>query len=116
MNTAITQLNALAQDTRLSIFRLLMSSPPGGLSVGEIGERLAVAPATLSFHLKELSRAGLIDGRQDGRFIFYSSNYPAMRGLLDYLSEDCCAGAPCAVTMPESPDGAGQAAACCADK
>ena len=89
--TAITALAALAQETRLAIYRLLVEAGPTGLSVGEIGVGLAVAPATLSFHLKELAHAGLVAPRQDGRFIYYSANYARMNELLAYLSENCCA-------------------------
>lgn len=93
-------LAALAQETRLAIFRLLVVQGPEGLSVGEIGQRLAVAPATLSFHLKELSRAGLLNARQESRYIFYSANYATMNALLAFLSENCCDGRPCEVTAP----------------
>lgn len=92
---AVTLLAALAQETRLSIYRLLVQQGPEGLPVGQIGERLSVASATLSFHLKELSHAGLLHARQEGRFIYYSANYDQMTGLLGYLTENCCRGEPC---------------------
>lgn len=92
---AVTLLAALAQETRLSIYRLLVQQGPEGLAVGQIGERLSVASATLSFHLKELSHAGLLHARQEGRFIYYSANYDQMTGLLGYLTENCCRGEPC---------------------
>ena len=91
---ALASLAALAQDTRLAIFRLLVVSGAGGMTVGRIGEALEVAPATLSFHLKELARAGLIASRQESRFIWYSANYEAMNGLVAYLTENCCGGQP----------------------
>jgi ArsR family transcriptional regulator, arsenate/arsenite/antimonite-responsive transcriptional repressor len=96
--TAIVSLAALAQESRLSIYRLLVEAGPTGLSVSEIGAGLKIAPATLSFHLKELSHAGLVLARQDGRFIFYSANYPRMNSLLGYLTQNCCArdGMDCA--------------------
>jgi ArsR family transcriptional regulator, arsenate/arsenite/antimonite-responsive transcriptional repressor len=96
--TVIASLGALAQESRLAIYRLLVEAGPTGLSVGEIGSSLRVSPATLSFHLKELSHAGLIAARQDGRFIYYSANYQRMNSLLGYLTENCCArdGVECA--------------------
>ena len=83
-------LAALAQESRLQIYRLLVEAGPTGLSVGEIGASLRVAPATLSFHLKELSHAGLVKSRQEGRFIFYSANYERMTDLLGFLTHNCC--------------------------
>ena len=89
--TAVTSLAALAQESRLAIYRLLVEAGPTGLAVGEIGAELDVAPATLSFHLKALAQAGLIGARQDGRFIYYSASFSRMNELLAYLSENCCA-------------------------
>jgi DNA-binding transcriptional ArsR family regulator len=89
---AVTALAALAQESRLAIFRLLVERGPSGISVGEIGAELRIAPATLSFHLKELSHADLIGARQEGRFIFYSANFDRMNALLGFLTENCCAG------------------------
>jgi len=88
---AVASLAALAQESRLLIYRQLVEAGPTGLSVGEIGASLHVAPATLSFHLKELVHAGLIRSRQEGRFIYYSANYEGMNRLLGYLTENCCA-------------------------
>jgi ArsR family transcriptional regulator, arsenate/arsenite/antimonite-responsive transcriptional repressor len=93
--TAISSLAALAQETRLGIFRLLVGAGPTGLSVGEIGAELEVAPATLSFHLKELVHAGLIASRQDGRFIFYSANFERMNALVGFLTDHCCSRDAC---------------------
>jgi DNA-binding transcriptional ArsR family regulator len=84
-------LAALAQDHRLAVFRLLVEHAPTGLTAGNIAERLALPPTSLSFHLKELSVAGLIVGRQDGRFIWYSANIAAMNDLVAYLTRHCCA-------------------------
>jgi len=92
---ALTTLAGLAQDTRLSIFRLLVEQGPEGLAAGEIVERLALPNATASFHLKELTRAGLITPRQAGRFIYYSANYSTMNALIAYLTENCCKGQTC---------------------
>lgn len=93
---AVTALGALAQETRLQIFRLLVQAGGDGLAVGKIAEQLGTeANGRLSFHLKELVSAGLAEARQSGRFIFYSANYPAMNDLLAYLTEHCCAGSPC---------------------
>jgi ArsR family transcriptional regulator len=94
-NDVVTALAALAQGTRLAVFRLLVQQGPTGLAAGEIAAKLAIAPATLSFHLKELSRAGLVGTRQDGRFIFYAADFAAMNELLGFLTENCCA-ADCA--------------------
>ncbi len=100
---ALAALAALAQETRLSIFRLLVETGPEGLQVGAIAERLSLANATLSFHLKELSHAGLIVAAPNGRAIIYSANFPAMNGLVEYLTENCCAGASCATTVACKP-------------
>lgn len=95
---AIKALAALSQETRLAIYRLLVQQGPEGLAVGAIAQRIDVAGATLSFHLKEMAHAGLVTTRQDGRFIFYSANYAVMNGLMGYLTENCCQGQDC---MPD---------------
>jgi ArsR family transcriptional regulator len=94
---AVDRLYALAQGSRLAIFRLLVQAAPGGLCPGDIGARLKLAPATLSFHLKELSNAGLLVVRQEGRFIYYAPDFNAMNALVAYLTENCCDGASCEV-------------------
>lgn len=96
--SAVTRLAALAQESRLAIFRLLVAQGPAGLCAGDIGSRLQIAPATLSFHLKELSHAGLLQARQDGRYIYYAADFAAIDALMAYLSDNCCGGAPCAVS------------------
>jgi len=97
--SAVTALGALAQETRLAIYRLLVERGPDGLPAGEIAEQLKLAPATLSFHLKELAHAGLIAARQEGRFIWYRADFVAMNGLVAYLTENCCrASAVCETT------------------
>lgn len=92
---AVVLLSALSQETRLAVFRLLVQQGPDGLPAGQIADRLDISPATLSFHLKELTNAGLTLSRQDGRFVIYSANYKAMDRLLSFLTENCCAGTPC---------------------
>lgn len=99
MKKAIQALGALAQGSRLSIFRLLVQAGPGGIAAGRIGEKLDLPPATLSFHLAGLTRAGLADSRQDGRFVIYSANFQNMNRLVDYLTENCCGGKSCEVTL-----------------
>lgn len=93
IQSAVLQLSSIAQEARLEIFRLLVQIGPEGLPAGNIAESLKIPASTLSFHLKELSHAGLINARQFGRFIYYSANYEAMNGLITYLTENCCAGA-----------------------
>lgn len=88
----VKALAALAQPTRLAIYRLLVSSGPEGLAAGQIAEKLKASPATMSFHFKTLSHAGLVESRQDGRFIYYAANFTVMNGMVDYLTENCCGG------------------------
>ncbi len=91
---AVATLGALAQETRLAVFRLLVKAGPAGLPAGVIAERMGVAPATLSFHLKELERAGLLIGRRESRQIYYAPDFEGMRRLLAFLMEDCCQSDP----------------------
>jgi ArsR family transcriptional regulator, arsenate/arsenite/antimonite-responsive transcriptional repressor len=93
---AIDSLSALAQETRLKVYRLLVEAGPEGRSAGRIGQDLDLPPATLSFHLAHLSRAGLVEGRQDGRFVIYSADYANMNALVGFLTENCCGGRLCA--------------------
>lgn len=93
---ALAALAALAQEARLNTFRLLVQTGPQGLAASKIAEHLDIAPSSLSFHLKELAHAGLIEAQQDGRFIIYRANFATMNGLLGFLSENCCAGESCA--------------------
>lgn len=92
---AIQSLAALAQESRLSIFRLLIQAGPAGMAAGAIGEALELPPATLSFHLAGLTRAGLAQSRHEGRFVIYSADYAAMNALVGFLTENCCQGAQC---------------------
>lgn len=96
----VKALSALAQPTRLAIYRLLVASGPGGVAAGQVAEKLKVAPATLSFHFKTLSHAGLVESRQEGRFIYYAANFAVMNGMVDYLTENCCGGNAGACTVP----------------
>jgi ArsR family transcriptional regulator len=91
LNTAVQRLGALAHDTRLSIFRLLVRRGALGLPAGEIATHLELAPPNASFHLAELARAGLIAARRDGRNVIYAVDFSAMARLMDYLRENCCA-------------------------
>jgi DNA-binding transcriptional ArsR family regulator len=91
---AVAALAALAQDSRLAIFRALVQAGPGGLAAGKIGERTGIPPSSLSFHLKELSTARLVSSAPDGRFVIYTANFTAMNDLLAFLTENCCGGAP----------------------
>lgn len=93
--TAVKALSALAQETRLSLFRLLVQAGEGGLSAGEIAKSLGVPNATLSFHVKELVNAGLVTARPESRFIYYAANYAAMNAVVAFLTENCCGGQPC---------------------
>jgi DNA-binding transcriptional ArsR family regulator len=94
IKAAVAALGALAQETRLSIFRLLMEAGRDGESVGRIGETLKVAGATLSFHLKELARAGLVTARQERQFIYYAVDFDRMAELMTFLTQNCCQGMP----------------------
>ena len=87
---AIESLAALAQESRLAIFRMLVKRGPEGYTPTQLGEKLHVTASTLSFHLKELQRAELIDVRRDGRFLFYRPNFLHMNQLIGFLTDNCC--------------------------
>ncbi|MCS6879623.1 MAG: metalloregulator ArsR/SmtB family transcription factor [Geminicoccaceae bacterium] len=89
---AVRALAALAQETRLAVFRLLVEAGPNGLNAGSIAARLRVPPSTLSFHLKELDRAGLVRSWRRARLVFYAAEFETLRRLLMFLTEDCCSG------------------------
>ena len=91
----VKALSALAQETRLKLFRLLVVAGRSGLTPGHMSEALGVAPAALSFHLKELSHAGLVTTERDGRHIVYRAEFAAMNELLAFMTAECCQGAPC---------------------
>jgi DNA-binding transcriptional ArsR family regulator len=90
--TAVVALAALAQPTRLGIFRLLVEHAPEGLTAGAIASALDLAPPTLSFHVKELANAGLVDDQREGRHIRYRADIAAMNALIGYLTDHCCHG------------------------
>ena len=98
MTQAVTALAALAHQSRLAIFRLLVQAGPEGLAAGAIGEQLKLPGATLSFHLANLTHAGLVRNRQQGRFVIYSTDFENMDALVGYLTENCCSGAACGPT------------------
>jgi DNA-binding transcriptional ArsR family regulator len=104
---AITALGALAQESRLAIFRLLVERGPDGLAAGAIGETLKIAAPTLSFHLQQLMHADLIEQRRESRSLIYSANFASMNALVGYLTENCCGGtvscAPVCATAEEAP-------------
>ena len=93
-DAVIAKLNALAQESRLRVFRLLMTAGDCGLSAGTISEESKISPNTLSFHLKELQTSGLIRSRKEGRSVIYSLDIEGYKNLLEFLTEDCCAGHP----------------------
>jgi ArsR family transcriptional regulator len=97
---ALAALSALAQESRLAVFRLLVQAGPEGLAASRIAGQLGIAPSSLSFHLKELTHAGLLAARQDGRFLIYAANVDAMNGLVAFLTENCCGGLPCGLPTP----------------
>jgi DNA-binding transcriptional ArsR family regulator len=97
MNTkdALAALAAIAQESRLAVFRLLVQAGPPGMAASKIAEGLNIPPSSLSFHLKELTHADLVIPRQEGRFVIYSANFDTMNGLMAFLTENCCGGNPC---------------------
>lgn len=95
----ISALAALAQDSRLNVFRLLVRIGPDGLAASKIAEQLNIPPSSLSFHLKELTHASLVIPRQDGRFIIYAVNFQTMNDVMAFLTDSCCGGNPCTPTL-----------------
>ncbi|HMT93811.1 metalloregulator ArsR/SmtB family transcription factor [uncultured Thiothrix sp.] len=100
----INALAALAQESRLAVFRALVQAGPAGLAAGKISELTGIAPSSLSFHLKELLHANLVDSRSAGRFIIYTAQFSTMNQLLAYLTENCCAGSACTDSTACSPE------------
>jgi len=112
IKTAVSALAALAQESRLSIYRLLVEAGPDGVSAGRLGEKLEIPGATLSFHLKELAHAGLVSARQEKQFIYYTVDFERMAELMTFLTENCCKGMPQAcLTVVETALGS-----CCSPK
>jgi ArsR family transcriptional regulator, arsenate/arsenite/antimonite-responsive transcriptional repressor len=91
---AVAALAALAQDSRLDVYRLLVQAGPDGMPAGAVADALKLAPNTLTFHFDRLRQAGLVTVRRDGRSMIYAARYEAMNGLIAYLTENCCRGAP----------------------
>lgn len=101
-NQALPALVALAQESRLAVFRLLVQAGPAGLAAGDIASRLDIPPATLSFHLKTLAHGGLVVAKQEGRFVIYSADFGTMNALVGFLTENCCGGDPALCAPAES--------------
>ena len=91
----VNALYALAQDSRLAIFRALVQAGPAGLAAGRISESVGIAPSAVSFHMKELVSAGMVVSRSEGRFVIYTANFDAMNELLAFLTDKCCGGEAC---------------------
>ncbi len=89
----VKALSALAQESRLAVFRLLVKRGPEGFTPTVLADKLGIAAPTLSFHLKELERAGLVAVRREGRFLFYSTRFDRMKGLVSFLTDECCSQA-----------------------
>jgi len=98
---ALTALSALAQESRLAIYRYLVTLGPAGMAATKIGEELGIPSSSVSFHLKELTHAALIKPRQESRFIIYAANFEQMNSLISFLNENCCGGNPC-TPIPQS--------------
>ncbi|MET3106367.1 ArsR family transcriptional regulator [Oxalobacteraceae bacterium GrIS 2.11] len=94
-NQVIAALAALAQETRLAVFRLLVQAGPEGMAATKISEQVGIPASSLSFHLKEMLHAELVTSRQESRFVIYSANFETMSGLIGFLTENCCGGNPC---------------------
>jgi DNA-binding transcriptional ArsR family regulator len=101
---ALLALAALSQETRLRAVRHLVRAGPGGVPAGALAEALSISPSNLSFHLKELDRAGIVASRREARSIIYTVNYDGLRGLIRFLMEDCCAGMADVGEPERSPD------------
>lgn len=95
---AVKALSALAQDSRLAAFRLLVEAGPDGMAAGAIAERLGLPPPTASFHLAQLANTGLIRSRTEGRFVIYAADFKRMQGLISFLTDNCCEGGVCEAT------------------
>ena len=101
---AIAALAALAQESRLAVFRLLVQAGPQGMAATKLAEALGIAPSSLSFHLKELAHANLVSQERQGRNLVYRASYDTMNSLLAYMTENCCQGVPCLTEQATSCD------------
>ena len=101
----VAALAALAQDSRLAIFRALVQVGHAGLSAGKIGQATGIAPSSVSFHMKELTHAEMVTSRHEGRFVIYTAKFATMNELVAFLTENCCGGEPCGVCVPEGFEG-----------
>jgi len=99
-NKVIAALAALAQESRLAVFRLLVQEGPAGMAATKISEQIGIPASSLSFHLKEMFHANLVTSRQEGRFVIYSANFETMSGLIGFLTDNCCGGNPCTPVCP----------------
>jgi ArsR family transcriptional regulator len=99
---ALAALTAVAQESRLAVFRLLVRAGRDGMAASKIADSLGIAPSSLSFHLKELAHADLVTQRQDGRFVIYSANFDTMNALIAFMTENCCAGTPCGPVLSKT--------------
>lgn len=106
---ALLAFAALSRDTRLRVVRHLVRAGPHGVPAGALAEGLGISPSNLSFHLKELDRAGIITARREARSIIYTVNYDSLRGLIRFLMEDCCAGVAAVDPLSRGDRGARQA-------
>jgi ArsR family transcriptional regulator len=100
---AVAALAALAQDSRLDVYRLLVQAGPDGMPAGGVADALKLAPNTLTFHFDRLRLAGLVTVRRDGRSMIYAARYEAMNGLIAYLTENCCRGGPTSCASAQGP-------------
>ncbi|CAM3729652.1 ArsR/SmtB family transcription factor [Bordetella tumulicola] len=94
-SNAVAALAALAQESRLAVFRLLIQAGPTGMAAGKISEAAGIPPSSLSFHLKELAHADMVTSRQEGRFVIYAANFSTAADLVAFLTENCCDGQAC---------------------
>jgi len=97
---AIAALSALAQESRLAVFRLLVQAGPEGMAATKISEQIGIPASSLSFHLKEMLHAGLVTSKQESRFVIYSANFTTMSELIGFLTDNCCGGNPCIPVCP----------------
>lgn len=95
LNQAVKSLAALAQESRLAVYKVLVQAGPTGMAAGQISEHLGISASALSFHMKELTYASLVTSRHEGRYVIYSAQINSMNELLAYLTENCCGGNPC---------------------